>query len=397
MFRQLKRIVYPVPDLAAARAWYSGVLGTPPLFDAPVAAIFPVGHCSLSLRPAAAADPPPGTGLEVYWEVDDVEAALDALMSAGARLHTPVRSVLNFRTARVTDPFGNVLGLTDQGSGRDRRPATEKPSETATSVAFCRALAVRDERPGMKGPDDLADIFLEEEARSLLKTAETRRWAIQSLVTSRLYGYFCARTSYLDAIFRDRCAQGIPQVAVLGAGYDTRAVRFRNSIRRTRVFELDLSTTQTRKRARLDAAGVIQPDGLVYVPFNFETGSLAEALRGAGYDPAGRTLFMWEGVLYYLTRAAVETTLRCLAELAPAGSLLALDCLRTGIESVNPAEPFRFWMGPDGLTTLLGEYGWQVTEVLDSAQMVRRFLTLPDGTEAEPCLPHFFFLQAVKT
>lgn len=396
MLKQLKRIVYPVPDLAAARAWYSGVLGTPPLFDAPFAAIFPVGHCSLSLRPAAAADPPPGTGLEVYWEVDDVEAALDALISAGARLHTPVRSMLNIRTARVTDPFGNVLGLTDQGSRHDRRPATEKPSETATSVAFSRALAAREERPGVKGPDDLAEIFLEDEARSLLKTAETRRWAIQSLVTSRLYGYLLARTAYFDALVREQIAQRIPQIVVLGAGYDTRAVRFRDAMPHTRVFELDLSTTQARKRQRLEAAGVTQPDGLMYVPFNFETDTLAEVLARAGHDPGQRTLFLWEGVLYYLTQAAVVSALRSLSRRAAAESVIGVDCLRGQLQSVNPDEPFRFWMSPAELTALLADSGWRVTEILDSDQMTQRFLTLADGTPAELCLSHFFYLRAAK-
>jgi catechol 2,3-dioxygenase-like lactoylglutathione lyase family enzyme len=34
MFKQLKRIVYPVTDLAKAKAWYSDILGYPPIFDA---------------------------------------------------------------------------------------------------------------------------------------------------------------------------------------------------------------------------------------------------------------------------------------------------------------------------------------------------------------------------
>jgi methyltransferase (TIGR00027 family) len=396
MLRQLKRIVYPVPDLAAAKAWYSEVLGTPPLLDTPFAAVFPVGHCSLSLRPAATADPVPETGLEVYWEVEDVEAALEFLIGKGARLHTPVQTLLRIRTAKVNDPFGNVLGLTDQGPRRDSRPLTERPSDTAVNVALCRALAARDERPGMKGPDHLAEIFLEEHARDVLMTTKSRQWAAQRLALSGLYGYLWARTAYGDAVFREQCAQRIPQVVLLGAGYDTRAIRFRDDSLHTRVFELDLSTTQMRKRERLAAAGVTQPDGLLYVPFNFETDNLADVLTHAGYDPARRTVFIWEGVLYYLTKSAVVTTLQRLVGLAPPGSLLVLDCLRTELESVNPGEPFRFWISPDELTLLLADFGWQATEILDADQTAQRFLTLADGTQAERCLPHFFFLRATK-
>jgi methyltransferase (TIGR00027 family) len=396
MLRQLKRIVYPVADLAAAKAWYSEVLGTTPLLDVPFAAIFPVGHCSLSLRPVATADPAPETGLEVYWEVEDVEAALEFLIGKGARLHTPVQTLLRIRTAKIIDPFGNVLGLTDQGPRRDSRPLTERPSETAVNVALCRALAARDKRPGMKGPDNLAEVFLEEQARDVLRTTESRQWAAQRLAMSGLYGYLWARTAYGDAVFREQCAQRIPQVVLLGAGYDTRAIRFQDGLRHTRVFELDLSTTQTRKRERLDGAGVTQPDGLVYVPFNFETDNLADVLARAGYDPARRTLFIWEGVLYYLTKSAVVATLQRLVGIGPSGSVLVLDCLRTELESVNPGEPFHFWISPDELTPLLADFGWQATEILDAGEMAKRFLTLADGTQAEPCLPYFFFLRATR-
>ena len=99
-------------------------------------------------------------------------------------------------------------------------------------------------------------------------------------MTSKLYGYLWARTAYFDAIFREQCAEDIPQIVLLGAGYDTRAIRFRENIRHTRIFELDLPTTQARKQQQIDAAGVARPDGLVYVPFNFETDDLAGLSSG---------------------------------------------------------------------------------------------------------------------
>ena len=191
MLKQLKRIVYPVTDLPAAKAWYTDILGFAPLFDSPRAVIFTVGNCSLSLVvvPAATDNGSDSHSSEVYWEVDDVETALDVLLQKGARLLSPISEVFKIRTTKVADPFGNILGLTDQGAQAEQKPVEQKPSESAYTVAFCRALAACDERQELKGHDSLATLFLEPKAKALLETADQRKWAIANLATSPLYGY----------------------------------------------------------------------------------------------------------------------------------------------------------------------------------------------------------------
>jgi methyltransferase (TIGR00027 family) len=411
MFKYLKRIVYPVADLAEAKRWYSDILGKQPLFDAPFAAIFAVGDCSLSLTLAQpAAGPMPDTGkspavgsgsvaapaMAVYWEVDDIETAVDQLISKGARLHTPIAAALNIRTARLIDPFGNILGLTDQGAAVAQQTVEKKPSDTAMTVAFCRALAAAEERGELRGPDDLAILFLGSEAKTLLATAQTKRWAIDNLVTSRLYGYFLARTAYFDDVFADHLRQGIAQVVLLGAGYDTRAIRYHGLLGLARVFELDVATTQQAKREKLAAAGIQPPAALTYVPVNFEKDDLAMTLRQAGYDAQKPTLFIWEGVLYYLTKPAVEAVLGFIGQSAAPGSRLCFDSLQEELQSVNPAEPFRFWMPAETMAAWLPRFGLRPIDTVEQPAMLSRYLPRIDGSVGEGCLDSFFFMLAER-
>ena len=79
MFLGLRTVIYPAPDLAAAKAWYAGVLGQDPYFDEPFYVGFDVGGYELGLNPQAEA-------VEAYWGVDDADAALARLLESGAVL-----------------------------------------------------------------------------------------------------------------------------------------------------------------------------------------------------------------------------------------------------------------------------------------------------------------------
>jgi predicted enzyme related to lactoylglutathione lyase len=122
MLRGLCNVSLFADDLPAAREWYARLLGVEPYFvrpeEGPPAYIeFRVGddQDELGLIDRKYSPHPKVTqpgGAVVYWHVDDVEAALDKLLSMGAKLHeklTPREA--GFVTASVVDPFGNVLGL----------------------------------------------------------------------------------------------------------------------------------------------------------------------------------------------------------------------------------------------------------------------------------------------
>lgn len=124
--------------------------------------------------------------------------------------------------------------------------------------------------------------------------------------------WIALRTAAIDRLVE--AAAGPPlearQVVILGAGLDTRAARLASPARR--FFEVDHPATQADKRRRVDALGAVAPR-LDYVPCDFESDDLFQRLAAAGLDDAAPVFFVWEGVVPYLSEAAVRATLERIA------------------------------------------------------------------------------------
>jgi predicted enzyme related to lactoylglutathione lyase len=102
----LRTVIYPAPDLDAAKTWWTELLGFGPYFDQPFYVGYEVGGYELGLLP----DGPPGT--QAYWGVDDVQVAVDAAVAQGATVAAPATEVGDgIVTAVVTTPDGSILGF----------------------------------------------------------------------------------------------------------------------------------------------------------------------------------------------------------------------------------------------------------------------------------------------
>ena len=111
MFKGLRTTIYQVPDIDAAKRWYTAAFGVPPYFDQPFYVGFAIGGYELGLQP----DAPSAVLSEnvvAYWGVDDADAAVAHLLAQGASAHGSVQDVgEGIRVASVRDPFGNVIGV----------------------------------------------------------------------------------------------------------------------------------------------------------------------------------------------------------------------------------------------------------------------------------------------
>jgi methyltransferase (TIGR00027 family) len=134
-----------------------------------------------------------------------------------------------------------------------------------------------------------------------------------------------ARMTFFDAVV-ERYLASIDQFVILGAGFDTRAYRLPKGTR-VRCFEIDTPKTQAVKRKILQKAR-IDTSGVVFVAADFEKEDWLSRLIDAGFERSKPALFLWEGVLVYLDRKAVEDTLRKIASTAQ-GSAVAFDYLTT--------------------------------------------------------------------
>lgn len=110
MSKGIKTILYPVADLAKAKAFYTDLLGVEPYMDESYYVAFNAHGHDVGLDPNG--DTVGLTGPTAYWHVDDVSAKLRDLVVSGAQIHQDVRDVGGGNlVASVRDADGNVTGL----------------------------------------------------------------------------------------------------------------------------------------------------------------------------------------------------------------------------------------------------------------------------------------------
>ena len=112
MIEGLRTVIYPVADLARAKAWYSALTGQEPYFDQPFYVGYTVGGFELGLDPNGKAASAESGGPTAYWGVRDIDDAYSRLRDLGAGERAPIADVGDgIRVAVVTDPFGNAIGI----------------------------------------------------------------------------------------------------------------------------------------------------------------------------------------------------------------------------------------------------------------------------------------------
>jgi len=91
-------------------------------------------------------------------------------------------------------------------------------------------------------------------------------------------------------------ASDAPQLVILGAGFDSRALMpsSKAASKWKRRFEVDFPPTQAAKRAAVEAAD-LDASATTFVPCDFEHESWLEKLVQAGFDKSQRAVFVWEG------------------------------------------------------------------------------------------------------
>ncbi len=112
MIQGLRTVIYPVADLARAKAWYSALTGQAPYFDQPFYVGYSVGGFELGLDPNGTAAPAEAGGPVAYWGVRDIDDAFRRLRAMGAGERAPIADVGDgIRVAVMIDPFGNAIGI----------------------------------------------------------------------------------------------------------------------------------------------------------------------------------------------------------------------------------------------------------------------------------------------
>jgi predicted enzyme related to lactoylglutathione lyase len=104
----IKTVIYPVKDLAAAKARFTALVGAEPSADSPYYVGFDLdGGQHIGLDPNGHKQ-----GATAYWHVSDIQSSMKGLVDAGATVTQDAKDVGGGRLiAILEDPDGNVIGL----------------------------------------------------------------------------------------------------------------------------------------------------------------------------------------------------------------------------------------------------------------------------------------------
>src|SRR3954468_6538772 len=186
-----------------------------------------------------------------------------------------------------------------------------QPSQTALGAAAYRALHQMLDGGAIFNDPFASRILDEKTAASLKEMAadeSTRPWRL----------FIAGRSRFSEEMMAKCIRKGMRQVVVLGAGLDTFSLRNPFADLGIRVFEVDYAATQSWKRERIKAAGLIEPQSPIFAPTDFERENLSEGLTRACFRLDQPAFFQWLGVVPYLTAEAFSSTLKFISEVPEA-------------------------------------------------------------------------------
>ncbi len=195
------------------------------------------------------------------------------------------------------------------------------------------------------------------------------------------------RTRAIDDLVCEAIRCGARQLVLLGAGFDSRGLRLEEA-KSVAVFEVDHPATQTEKEKRLQAfIGQVRTN-IRYVPVDFEKDDLEKKLIKAGFDPRVAAVVVWEGVISYLTEAAVRATFGLLTDLLAPSSCLIFTYMHKGVLDGSKAfpgvrrwrswvsfcgEPFVFGFNPDTLGDTLRSFGFALRSDKSTEEIAQQY------------------------
>lgn len=251
-------------------------------------------------------------------------------------------------------------------TGPNRRPST---GPTAHWIAAARARETA--RPDALFHDPFAAVLAGSRGEAVLAASESASGGENAFLP--------IRTRFFDDLLIGG-ADRLDQVVLLGAGFDTRAIRLPLPPS-LRWFEIDAAELLAEKEAALTALGATDHAPRVTVAADL-AGDWPSALLAAGFAAGSRTAWIAEGLLFYLSPEAVGRLLAGARSLSAAGSLFAADVSGSGLLAVPMMEPALRARAAAGLpppfTTdeprgLLTRAGWQRVELPDLRQIARSY------------------------
>ena len=210
---------------------------------------------------------------------------------------------------------------------------------------------------------------------------------LRERMTPGVVASLLCRVRYIDEVLSTAIRGGFETLVNLGSGFDSRSLRI-PGIEALKVFEIDHPAVMEEKRKRLIKTNLGVPPHLFLVPIDFNTMSLKQGLENAGYDPAMKTLYLWEGVTQYISPEAIESTLGYVAQSAPGNRVVFTYVLKQFVDTPESftelkglvkqfnmmGVQFRSGLEPEKLADYLDRLGLKLLKDIGSDFYVEQYL-----------------------
>ncbi|WP_376793945.1 SAM-dependent methyltransferase [Thermogemmatispora sp.] len=180
------------------------------------------------------------------------------------------------------------------------------------------------------------------------------------------------RTRYFDeCLQRLAFEEGLRQIVLPAAGLDTRAFRL-NWPTGTRFFEIDQPLVLDYKEAILQAQQAQPRCERLVVMADLAEADWSNALLQAGFDPTSPSVWLVEGLLFYLSSEHINQLIGQISILAAQDSWIGFDAIHSAMLA-SPVMQARIervarfgspWIGAiDDPVSFLASFGWEATFV----------------------------------
>jgi methyltransferase (TIGR00027 family) len=201
------------------------------------------------------------------------------------------------------------------------------------------------------------------------------------------YANVILRTRYAEDALAAAAARGVRQYVIIGAGFDSFALRRPSFAQDVAVYEIDHPATQALKLERLAECGIKAPPSTYFIGADLGKEDLRGALSRSPFRAEEGTFFSWLGVTMYLTRQANLASLSAIARCGSPGSELVFTYhdesafapnRSDGFQALSKAvaslgEPFLCGFNPATLPQELLHLGLELLEDLSGPRLVRRY------------------------
>ncbi|CDH34755.1 SAM-dependent methyltransferase [Xenorhabdus bovienii] len=276
--------------------------------------------------------------------------------------------------------------------------------ESASITSLMRYLLSSDDEV-VPNPDNYGKYFVNGKWEGYLKDVDAAKLELQRKLPGCMYYHLIRTLKFDDSLIKWVSNEKNSQIVILGAGFDSRAMRYSELLdeHNVSVYEIDLSAMLDFKKGVIAKYKLQHCVGYHHIPCNFNDKKLSGCMLDGGISKNKNTLVLWEGVTYFLPDEIIQSTIVELRWLFKEKLQITLDyAFRDYIEGdlnfygakelhdvlVEISEPHFFGLNFNESEKYFANLGFKTTENLTSLMLESKYLR--DGFGKSAGLPHVF-------